>query len=359
LAEFARLTIPYIDTDDDGVIDGTDIPERYTSALYFSASSTEWKDIEVSHRDLRANLLTADTNHFTPFRVTTSTLPFSSYLGVTSLMSSGPCNNVGGFSDFVAEQAAQVGVKAFLKWSLHMTRPQSWLLGFFTEMPVVGAPTSSSVRTMVLGGRQFSRVLHVATGEPFLVMMDIQPGDDMQEWYRGVHLDVYRDLGLLLGGIAYENSYILASATEAPRLDNACQTVMYYRLPVSLSRPGTYYLRGPATPWTGLRDEAVVHVYPSTSVSNHVVGDKDCFGLGGACPEGTRYVTDLGAVPPPGGADYRTSNDTAFTDRWVSGSTTYSHQLTLSDGETIKAARLDITIAGIADPDGGLKRHMT
>lgn len=79
------------------------------------------------------------------------------------------------------------------------------------------------------------------------------------------------------------------------------------------------------------------------------VGDKDCFGLGGACPDGTRWRDDLGGV-------FFTSNqglgDPAFTDAWDSpGAVAYSHTYAL-DGAPIGAV-LEVKIAGIHDVNTG------
>ena len=46
-----------------------------------------------------------------------------------------------------------------------------------------------------------------------------------------------------------------------------------------------------------------------------LVGDKDCFGLGGPCPDGTRWRDDLGGVFF---TSYRTAGDPVFTDEWDS-----------------------------------------
>jgi len=82
--------------------------------------------------------------------------------------------------------------------------------------------------------------------------------------------------------------------------------------------------------------------------SANLIGDKDCFGLGGACPDGTLYSDDLGGAFF---TDYRDATDLAsapFTDQWFSGvGISYSHT-----GAAGQAATLILRIAGIADNRG-------
>jgi hypothetical protein len=75
-----------------------------------------------------------------------------------------------------------------------------------------------------------------------------------------------------------------------------------------------------------------------------LVGDIDCFGLTGPCPDGTRWEDDLGGV-------FFTSNqgpgDPAFTDTWAApGSFSYTH--TYANSPALSAA-LEIKIAGLHD----------
>ena len=89
-----------------------------------------------------------------------------------------------------------------------------------------------------------------------------------------------------------------------------------------------------------------------TSASASVIsllGDKDCFGLGGACPDGTRWQDDLGGV-------FFTSNqgigDPAFTDVWSTpDDVSYTH--TYAMGGAPISAELEVKIAGIHDINTG------
>lgn len=78
------------------------------------------------------------------------------------------------------------------------------------------------------------------------------------------------------------------------------------------------------------------------------IGDKDCFGLGGSCPDGTLWQTGLGGVFF---TDYRSAGDIAtapFTDIWGAPSAiTYTHT-----GAVGQAATLTLLIAGVADNRG-------
>lgn len=78
-------------------------------------------------------------------------------------------------------------------------------------------------------------------------------------------------------------------------------------------------------------------------------GDDDCFGLGGACPDGSLYVDDLGGVFF---ADNSDPGDPEFTDVWDSfGEVSYEHTIDLA-GVVVSAAEFTIRIAGIADIGG-------
>lgn len=76
-----------------------------------------------------------------------------------------------------------------------------------------------------------------------------------------------------------------------------------------------------------------------------LLGDKDCFGLGGSCPDGSRFVTDLGGAFF---TSYQDPGDPAFTDDWTTpGSVSYTHTYALPGD--ITSAVLELKIAGIAD----------
>ena len=75
------------------------------------------------------------------------------------------------------------------------------------------------------------------------------------------------------------------------------------------------------------------------------MGDKDCFGLGGPCPDGTRWIDDLGGVFI---TSNRTAGDPLFTDEWDSfDSVSYRHSYVLGAAPT--SALLELRIAGIHD----------
>jgi hypothetical protein len=80
----------------------------------------------------------------------------------------------------------------------------------------------------------------------------------------------------------------------------------------------------------------------------NLVGDKDCFGLGGSCTDGTLYQSGLGGVFFN---DYRSATDVAnapFTDIWDTAvGIRYSHS-----GTAGQAATLTLRIAGVADNRG-------
>jgi hypothetical protein len=79
-----------------------------------------------------------------------------------------------------------------------------------------------------------------------------------------------------------------------------------------------------------------------------VVGDQDCFGLGGSCPDGSLYI-DLGGVFFD---NHQTASDPLFTDKWDSDAAiTYTHTYSLA-GETPLGGMLAIRFAGVADQRG-------
>ncbi len=80
-----------------------------------------------------------------------------------------------------------------------------------------------------------------------------------------------------------------------------------------------------------------------------LVGDKDCFGLGGSCPDGTGWQTDLGGTfgfP----SSYQGPGDPAFTDKWDADiDFSYVHTYALG---AASSAFLTILTAGLADNRG-------
>lgn len=79
-----------------------------------------------------------------------------------------------------------------------------------------------------------------------------------------------------------------------------------------------------------------------------LVGDKDCFGLGGPCPDGTGWQSGLGGVFF---TNYQGVGDPAFTDKWDSEiAPTYIHSYALPAGAL--SASLEVKIAGVADSRG-------
>ena len=87
--------------------------------------------------------------------------------------------------------------------------------------------------------------------------------------------------------------------------------------------------------------------FPALSSADTVslLGDKDCFGLGGSCADGSRYVADLGGVYFQ---NNQQAGDPSFTDYWdTPGSVSYTHTYGVPSGAT--AATLEVKIAGIHD----------
>ena len=83
----------------------------------------------------------------------------------------------------------------------------------------------------------------------------------------------------------------------------------------------------------------------SASDISSTVGDRDCFGLGGSCPDGTRWQNQLGGVFFN---NYQTPGDPAFTDKWSTDiAPTYVHNYVLDGIPTV--ADLLIKFAGVAD----------
>lgn len=81
-------------------------------------------------------------------------------------------------------------------------------------------------------------------------------------------------------------------------------------------------------------------------------GDMDCFGLGGSCAVGDRFVTDLGGSFF---TDYSTASDPTGTDHWGTSSTLGGPTLTfdLTGVGTILSATLKIFYAGLELGSGG------
>lgn len=79
-----------------------------------------------------------------------------------------------------------------------------------------------------------------------------------------------------------------------------------------------------------------------------LVGDKDCFGLDGACPDGTLWMSDLGGTF---WNNYQDPSDPSFTDKWMNAvAPTYMHSYALIG--TPISAQLTVKFAGVADNRG-------
>jgi hypothetical protein len=75
-----------------------------------------------------------------------------------------------------------------------------------------------------------------------------------------------------------------------------------------------------------------------------LVGDIDCFGLGGSCPDGSLFRDDLGGFFF---SNNQGPGDPAFTDAWSApGAVSYKHTYAFS---AATAATLEMRIAGIHD----------
>jgi PEP-CTERM motif len=76
-----------------------------------------------------------------------------------------------------------------------------------------------------------------------------------------------------------------------------------------------------------------------------MVGDADCFGLGGSCPAGTLWQTQLGGAFFTSNA---TPSDGLFTDQWFAASNP-TYALAYAGGTGVS---VELKIAGIADSRG-------
>lgn len=82
-----------------------------------------------------------------------------------------------------------------------------------------------------------------------------------------------------------------------------------------------------------------------------LVGDVDCFGLGGSCPDGTLWRDELGGVFFTDSRDASDVANAPFTDQWFSGiGITYTHDYALVGAPV--SASLEIRTAGISDDRG-------
>ena len=87
-----------------------------------------------------------------------------------------------------------------------------------------------------------------------------------------------------------------------------------------------------------------VFATPSRAATISLVGDVDCFGLGGSCPDGTLWRDQLGGVFF---ASNQGPGDPLFTDIW-SSPTGFSYSHTYASGPATSAT-LELRIAGIHD----------
>jgi hypothetical protein len=91
-----------------------------------------------------------------------------------------------------------------------------------------------------------------------------------------------------------------------------------------------------------------------------LVGDKDCFGLGELCADGTLWRDELGGKFPSkpsnnvsgSSGSYRSASDADFTDKWFAGrNITYTNSYDFN-GEIPVSAELVIRTAGLVDNRG-------
>ena len=87
--------------------------------------------------------------------------------------------------------------------------------------------------------------------------------------------------------------------------------------------------------------------FANAGVITDLVGDKDCFGLGGSCSDGDHYSTDLGGIYF---TDNRSAGEVLGVDEWDSSfdldGPTFSFDLDLA-GETALSASIKLFTAGI------------
>ncbi|MCP4716196.1 MAG: hypothetical protein GY868_13850 [Deltaproteobacteria bacterium] len=67
------ITLPYHDRDNDGLIDGTAIPESRSEVRCYNETSGAWDTVTVTGRDTSRNTVTAATSHFSTYLVPVST----------------------------------------------------------------------------------------------------------------------------------------------------------------------------------------------------------------------------------------------------------------------------------------------
>jgi hypothetical protein len=65
--EAVTISLPYLDKDHDGYIDGTSISEENIRAMVFNKQSNLWQDIPLTGLDTENNLLQIQTTHFTDY----------------------------------------------------------------------------------------------------------------------------------------------------------------------------------------------------------------------------------------------------------------------------------------------------
>jgi hypothetical protein len=60
-----EISLPYLDDDNDGIVDGTDFTEDQVSAWFFNKTTHSWENIPVVRRDTDLNLVYISVTHFT------------------------------------------------------------------------------------------------------------------------------------------------------------------------------------------------------------------------------------------------------------------------------------------------------
>jgi alpha-tubulin suppressor-like RCC1 family protein len=61
------LALPYYDTDNDGIVDGTSVAENQVKAYYYNESISTWEEVDIIDRDADANVVYISVTHFSEY----------------------------------------------------------------------------------------------------------------------------------------------------------------------------------------------------------------------------------------------------------------------------------------------------
>jgi hypothetical protein len=250
-----QFTIPYNDKNNDGVIDGTSIPESKVGVRYFNENTAIWEDIPIIKRDLVKNTVTIETDHFSNY--VTFVSKYIKPPNTTPVVPEGKSITINGsLDDWYSAGLIANGIDD----------PQGDLLTNLVPSPYVNDYDIKSVYTAV--DSQYAYLMIETYGNTFPndilldLAVDFAPGE--KYWVP------FADLGITFHVVGFRQdgkAYIYTNSGDWILIESARGTAFEMKIPISLLtnyagyfnviNAKMYYSPGPpqAETWNNLCDQ--------------------------------------------------------------------------------------------------------